>query len=88
MSFQDYQSDVSRLGITDDRVRRSLSRRVILGRLLRLLWIFVLFSVSLPGLVLWAPVFGTTFYATHNFKKTGPIFDTWDEIAQIKLIYG
>ena len=24
----------------------------------------------------------------HNFKKTGPIFDTWDEIAQYKLIYG
>lgn len=52
------------------------------------MWALVLFTLSLPGLVLWAPVFATTFYATHNFKKTGPIFDTWDEIAQIKLIYG
>lgn len=30
----------------------------------------------------------TTFYAVHNFKKTGPIWDTFDEIAQYKLIYG
>jgi glycerol-3-phosphate O-acyltransferase/dihydroxyacetone phosphate acyltransferase len=59
----------------------------------------------MPGLLLWLPVFLTTFYAVHNFKKasvnlliavilpltarqTGPIFDTWDEIAQYKLIYG
>jgi glycerol-3-phosphate O-acyltransferase / dihydroxyacetone phosphate acyltransferase len=33
-------------------------------------------------------VFATTFYAVRNFKKTGPIWDTWDEIAQYKLIYG
>lgn len=38
--------------------------------------------------MLWLPVFATTFYAVRNFKKTGPIFDTWDEIAQYKLIYG
>ena len=44
--------------------------------------------ISLPGLVLWVPIFATTYYAVHNFKKTGPIFDTWDEIAQYKLIYG
>lgn len=30
----------------------------------------------------------TTFIAVHNFKKTGPVFDTWDEIAQYKLTYG
>lgn len=34
------------------------------------------------------PVFATSLYAVYNFKKTGPIFDTWDEIAQYKLIYG
>lgn len=33
-------------------------------------------------------MFATTFVAVHNFKKTGPIFDTWDEIAQYKLTYG
>jgi glycerol-3-phosphate O-acyltransferase / dihydroxyacetone phosphate acyltransferase len=47
-----------------------------------------LFAISLPGLALWLPVTLTTFYAVHNFKKTGPIWDTWDEIAQYKLIYG
>ena len=34
------------------------------------------------------PVFVTTVIAVRNFKKTGPIFDTFDEIAQYKLIYG
>lgn len=34
------------------------------------------------------PVFVTTFYAVHNFKKSGPNWDTWDEIAQYKLVYG
>lgn len=38
--------------------------------------------------MLWTPVFVTTFYAVHNFKKSGPIWDTWDEIAQYKLVYG
>jgi glycerol-3-phosphate O-acyltransferase/dihydroxyacetone phosphate acyltransferase len=30
----------------------------------------------------------TTFVAVSRFKKTGPVFDTYDEIAQYKLIYG
>jgi glycerol-3-phosphate O-acyltransferase/dihydroxyacetone phosphate acyltransferase len=38
--------------------------------------------------VLWLPVFATTFYAAHNLTKAGPVFDTWDEIAQYKLLYG
>jgi glycerol-3-phosphate O-acyltransferase / dihydroxyacetone phosphate acyltransferase len=48
----------------------------------------VLFTLSLPGLILWLPIFITTFIAVHNFTKTGPIFDTYDEIAQYKLTYG
>ena len=39
-------------------------------------------------MVLWFPIFITTFIAVHNFTKTGPTFDTWDEIAQYKLTYG
>jgi glycerol-3-phosphate O-acyltransferase/dihydroxyacetone phosphate acyltransferase len=54
----------------------------------RLVWSLFLFTISLPGLLLWLPVFATTFYAVRNFKKTGPVWDTWDEIAQYKLIYG
>lgn len=56
--------------------------------IVRLTWSLCLFTLSFPGLVLWLPVFATTFYAVHNFKKTGPIFDTFDEIAQYKLTYG
>lgn len=56
--------------------------------IIRLIWAICLFAFSLPGLLLWLPVFATSFYAVHNFKKTGPIFDTYDEIAQYKLIYG
>jgi glycerol-3-phosphate O-acyltransferase / dihydroxyacetone phosphate acyltransferase len=66
-----------------------MSRHLIVYRMaLRLSWSLCLFTVLLPGLLLWTPVFATTFYAVHNFKKTGPIFDTWDEIAQYKLVYG
>ena len=84
-----YQDQLARWGTKDDRIRRPLARRTILARLLvRLTWSLFLFSISLPGLTLWLPVFVSTFYAVHNFKKTGPIFDTWDEIAQYKLTYG
>lgn len=76
-------------GIKDDRVRRPLPRHEILRRMaIRLFWSCFLFSISIPGLMLWLPVFATTFYAVHEFKKSGPIFDTFDEIAQYKLVYG
>lgn len=55
---------------------------------IRFQWSIFLFLISLPGLILWFPIFGTTRYAVANFKKTGPIWDTWDEIAQYKLVYG
>jgi glycerol-3-phosphate O-acyltransferase/dihydroxyacetone phosphate acyltransferase len=84
-----YQSKLHKLRIRDDRIRRPLSRPVILYRLvLRFIWVSFLLSISLGGLTLWLPVAATTFYAVRNFKKTGPVWDTWDEIAQYKLIYG
>ncbi|KAA1475205.1 hypothetical protein DENSPDRAFT_413461 [Dentipellis sp. KUC8613] len=84
-----YHSELVRLKIKDDRIRRPLSRPTILYRLvLRLAWALTLLTLSLPGLLLWTPIALTTFYAVHNFKKTGPIWDTWDEIAQYKLVYG
>jgi hypothetical protein len=55
---------------------------------IRLIWSIFLLSLSIPGLLLWIPVFLTAAYSVHNFKKTGPVWDTWDEIAQYKLIYG
>ena len=84
-----YQDQLSHLGIKDDRIRCPLSRPTIFQRILiRFFWSLCLFTVSIPGLLLWLPVFATTFYAVHNFKKSGPIWDTFDEIAQYKLIYG
>lgn len=56
--------------------------------LVRLTWAIILFSISLPGVLLWTPIAITTFIAVRKFKRTGPIWDTWDEIAQYKLVYG
>ncbi|KAL1741387.1 hypothetical protein HDZ31DRAFT_45543 [Schizophyllum fasciatum] len=84
-----YQDQLVKWGIKDDRVRRPLPRHTIIYRMsVRLPWALFLFLLCLPGLALWLPVFLVTFIAVHNFKKTGPIFDTWDEIAQYKLVYG
>ncbi|VDB91995.1 unnamed protein product [Peniophora sp. CBMAI 1063] len=84
-----YGGALTRLHIKDDRIRQPLARPVILCRLaLRFTWALTLFILSFPGLLLWAPVIVTTFIAVKEFKKTGPIWDTWDEIAQYKLVYG
>ncbi|KAK2464280.1 hypothetical protein APHAL10511_003737 [Amanita phalloides] len=87
--LKDYQDWLASSGIKDDRIRRPLSRQTIISRLfIRFIWAIVLFTLSLPGLILWLPIFITTFTAVHSFTKTGPIFDTYDEIAQYKLTYG
>jgi hypothetical protein len=39
--------------------------------IVRGLWTVCLFSISLPGLLLWSPIFLTTWYAVQHFKKTG-----------------
>ncbi|OSC97413.1 hypothetical protein PYCCODRAFT_1454906 [Trametes coccinea BRFM310] len=89
IDLKEYQDQLSRWGIKDDRIRRPLSRPVILYRIcVRLVWSLFLFTISLPGLLLWLPIFATTFIAVHQFKRTGPVWDTYDEIAQYKLTYG
>ena len=55
---------------------------------IRTAWLSCLVLISLPGLTLWAPVFITTHYVVRRYKKTGPIWDTFDEIAQYKMVYG
>lgn len=47
-----------------------------------------LLTISLPGLILWTPIYLTTSYAVWRFRMSGPIWDTFDEIAQYKMIYG
>ncbi|KDQ57625.1 hypothetical protein JAAARDRAFT_35317 [Jaapia argillacea MUCL 33604] len=84
-----YQDALVRLGVKDDRIRRPLPRLTILRRIfIRLTWSLLLVCISLPGLLLWLPIFAATYIGVRNFTKTGPIWDTWDEIAQYKLVYG
>jgi glycerol-3-phosphate O-acyltransferase/dihydroxyacetone phosphate acyltransferase len=37
---------------------------------------------------LWLPIFASTNRAVRKLKKSGPVWDTFDEIAQTKLTYG
>ncbi|KAG8705528.1 hypothetical protein FRC08_001630 [Ceratobasidium sp. 394] len=86
-----YQSHLERLGLKDFRVLQypTLSRRRIIIRILaRIPLVTVLGVLALPGLVLWVPVFLTVSYFTKKHKQTGPVWDTYDEISQTKLIYG
>lgn len=54
---QAYQDQLARWGIKDDRIRRPLPRHIILRRmLLRLTWSLCLFTISIPGLMLWLPI--------------------------------
>ncbi|CAE6408389.1 unnamed protein product [Rhizoctonia solani] len=89
--IQLYQTHLERLGLKDFRVLQysTLSRRRIATRILiRIPLIVLLGLLALPGLVLWLPVFATVSYFTKKHKQTGPVWDTYDEISQTKLIYG
>ncbi|KAK7472659.1 hypothetical protein VKT23_000772 [Stygiomarasmius scandens] len=84
-----YQDELSRKGLKDDRIRKPISRRVAIYRMMvRLAWSGFLLFISVPGLCLWLPVFVTTNYFVRNHKRSGPVFDTWDEITQQKLVTG
>lgn len=83
-----YQDDLVRFGIKDDRVRnnRLLHVSIILKRLaLRLLGAAVLLVISLPGLVLWAPVFIVAKWKGEAVKRKGPAWDTYDEARPFHL---
>lgn len=89
--IQLYQNHLERLGLKDFRVLQynTLSRRRIALRILiRIPLATILSILSLPGLALWLPVFLTVSYFTKKHKQTGPVWDTYDEISQTKLIYG
>ena len=89
--IQLYQTHLERLGLKDFRVFQynTLSRRrIILRIIVRILIVAILGILALPGLTLWLPVFLTVTYFTKKHKQTGPVWDTYDEISQTKLIYG
>ncbi|GAA5927385.1 hypothetical protein JCM3775_002532 [Rhodotorula graminis] len=86
-----YQDLLYLHGIKDDRVRntRLLHRRIVLKRLVvRIAGSVLLFLVSIPGLVLWVPVFLSTRKSSGRLVRKGPVFDTYDEVAQTKLVTG
>ncbi|KAM0751732.1 hypothetical protein T439DRAFT_300728 [Meredithblackwellia eburnea MCA 4105] len=86
-----YQDLLFLHGVKDDRVRnpRMLLRRTLLKRLLvRFAGAAFLLLLSLPGLVLWTPIFAVAKIQSEKQKRTGPVFDTYDEVAQTKLVYG
>ncbi|KIO31598.1 hypothetical protein M407DRAFT_14069 [Tulasnella calospora MUT 4182] len=86
-----YQDQLNALGLKDDRIRQSitLSRIKILWRLfLRICQTCLFLAIAAPGLFLWVPVFATTTYKSEQLKRSGPVWDTHDEVAQTKLVYG
>ncbi|KAF5370861.1 hypothetical protein D9758_001884 [Tetrapyrgos nigripes] len=84
-----YQDELAQQGLKDDRIRKPLPRRVLLYRMMiRASWVAFLLLLSIPGLCLWFPVFATINYIVRNHKRSGPVFDTWDEITQNKLVGG
>ncbi|KDQ15978.1 hypothetical protein BOTBODRAFT_54444 [Botryobasidium botryosum FD-172 SS1] len=86
---QDYQDTLNELGLTDARIRYALSYPGLVLRIgIRLAWAVFLTHLALPGIIPWGPIFATTAFATSRFKQTGPVWDVFDEIAQVKLVYG
>ncbi|KAG8950169.1 hypothetical protein FRC00_007851 [Tulasnella sp. 408] len=86
-----YQDQLNAIGLKDDRIRQSatLSQIKILWRLfLRICQTCLFLAIAAPGLFLWVPVFATTTYKSEQLKRSGPVWDTHDEVAQTKLVYG
>lgn len=49
----------------------------------------LLLPLALPGLALWLPIFLTTDFYVRRVKNSGrPIYDTYDQVTENKLIYG
>lgn len=66
-----------------------LRKRTLLKRLVvRIIGGGFLFLISIPGLILWTPIFYVATKESEKQKKTGPVFDTYDEVAQTKLVWG
>ncbi|EIW83042.1 hypothetical protein CONPUDRAFT_164054 [Coniophora puteana RWD-64-598 SS2] len=100
VSLRSYQKKLVSQSLHDSRVldppllpfalpfSLSFTLATFLSLAVRTAWCAILFAFCSPGLVLWAPTFVTIMIAVHEFKKTGPMWDTFDEIAQYKLVYG
>lgn len=54
----------------------------------RAIMITLLLPLTLPGLLLWAPIFISAQRAARRTARSGPVWDTYDELAQAKLVAG
>lgn len=83
---QAYQDILRHLGLKDDRIRRApLRRKVLVKRLLlRLLGAAALFTLALPGLILWLPVFATASFFGWRMRSSGRIEDGEGSLCLIK----
>lgn len=95
---QAYQDELSSLGLKDTRIRDpSLSSssflllwqiHILTRILVRLLMLLTLSTLTLPGLLLWSPIFLSARRAAARTARGGPVWDTHDELAQAKLVAG
>jgi len=89
LELKEYQDRLNELGLTDARIRYPLRYPALVLRMgIRLIWAIFLTLLALPGIIPWGPIFATTALATSRFKQTGPVWNVFDEIAQVKLVYG
>ncbi len=86
---QEYQAHLSLRRLTDDSVRdHPQCTNNLICLILRLLWGTMLGLLSLPGLVLWLPTIILSRRRLRRHLRKGPVTDTWDEIAEIKVSSG
>ncbi|GBE85550.1 hypothetical protein SCP_0800670 [Sparassis crispa] len=89
VALQDYTERLTHLRINDDRIRRPLRRLAVIGRIvLRFLWALILFTLSFPGLILWLPVFASSYVGVRLLKSKTAMADAEVRIAHTKQLCG
>ncbi|RDX52699.1 hypothetical protein OH76DRAFT_1480318 [Lentinus brumalis] len=87
--LNEYQVHLSSRRLTDDSVRDPPQcTNNLICLILRLLWGTTLGLLSLPGLLLWLPAIILSRRSLRRHLCKGPVTDTWDEIAEIKVSSG
>ncbi|KAG0207224.1 hypothetical protein BGX28_001494 [Mortierella sp. GBA30] len=87
-SLAEYQDQLDFYKLKDYRIRQGKPPvKILLGRLLqRFLLGCLLWTICVPGIFLWAPVFVAVKYKERQIRRKGPLEDNLDEIAQYKLM--
>ncbi|KAG0235655.1 hypothetical protein BGW42_004894 [Actinomortierella wolfii] len=83
-----YQNELDFYTLKDYRIAQGKPPApVLLSKLFqRSLLACLLATISIPGLLLWAPVFFAAKYQEKKIREKGPLEDNLDEIAQYKLL--